>query len=112
MRRARRLDEARVEISLLLTNNTPDSHSFQLPDPRFRWKLRLNTAELQSTDQEIEHPAIDVAAHSVQLLTAVVAATAADNLSATAINKAAPSEPAPALKETEDASAAAVAADD
>ena len=112
VRRARRLDEARVEISLLLTNNTPDSHSFQLPDPRFRWKLRLNTAELQSTDQEIEHPAIDVAAHSVQLLTAVVAATAADNLSATAINKAAPSEPAPALKETEDASAAAVAADD
>jgi len=37
VRRARRLDEARVEISLMLTNNTSDSHSFQLPDPRFRW---------------------------------------------------------------------------
>jgi isoamylase len=111
VRRARRLDEARVEISLLLTNNTSDSHSFQLPDPRFRWKLRLNTAELQSTDQDIEQPAIDVAAHSVQLLTAIVTASAADSLSATAINRA-PSEVAPAIKEPEVASAAAVAADD
>jgi hypothetical protein len=100
-----------VEISLLLTNNTPDSHSFQLPDPTFRWKLRLNTAELQSTDQDIEHPAIDVAAHSVQLLTAIVTASATDSLSATAINRA-PSEPAPGMKEPEVASAAALAADD
>ncbi len=54
LRRASRLDEARVEVSLLLTNNTSESHSFQLPDPRFRWSLRLNSAELQSADQEIE----------------------------------------------------------
>jgi hypothetical protein len=112
VRRARRLDEARVEISLMLTNNTSDSHSFQLPDPRFRWRLALNTADLQGGEQEIEHPAIDVAPHSVQLLTAIVAASVADSVSATAINRAAPSDPAPLLKEAEDASAAAVAADD
>jgi pullulanase/glycogen debranching enzyme len=110
VRRARRLDEARVEISLLLTNNTPDSHSFQLPEPKFLWRLRLNTAEVHSADQEIECPAIDVAAHSVQLLTAIVTITP-DSLAATSISKAAASEPAPAPKETENASAAAVTAD-
>ncbi|HEY4972472.1 MAG TPA: hypothetical protein VII41_02625, partial [Steroidobacteraceae bacterium] len=74
VRRARRLDEARVEVSLLLTNNTSDLHSFQLPDPRFHWWLRLNTADVLHADQEITLAAIDVAAHSVQLLTAIVPA--------------------------------------
>ena len=95
MRRARQLDEARVEVSLLLTNNTSDSHSFQLPEPRFHWWLRLNTADTQSVDQQIECAAIDVAAHSVQLLTAIVPVIAAVDLAATSIGKAASSETAP-----------------
>jgi isoamylase len=95
VRRARRLDEARVEVSLLLTNNTSDSHSFQLPDPRFHWWLRLNSADVQSADKEVEQAAIDVAAHSVQLLTAIVQAAAADSLAATALNKTASPEAAP-----------------
>ena len=107
VRRARQLDEARVEISLLLTNNTSDSHSFQLPEPRFHWWLRLNTADVRGADQEIERPAIDVAAHSVQLLTAIVPVTAAGSVTATSINKAAPAEPAP----TEPASAAVATAE-
>jgi hypothetical protein len=65
-------------VSLLLSNNTSDSHSFQLPEPRFQWWLRLNTADVPNADREIEQPAIDVAAHSVQLLTAIVAAAAAE----------------------------------
>jgi hypothetical protein len=81
----------RVEVSLLLTNNTSDLHSFQLPDPRFRWWLRLNSAEVHSADQEIELAAIDVAPHSVQLLTAIVAATAADAVPAAISNAACPS---------------------
>jgi glycogen operon protein len=96
VRRARRLDAARVEVSLLLTNNTSDLHSFQLPDPRFRWQLRLNTAEVHSADQEIERAAIDVAPHSVQLLTAIVAATAVDAVPAAAIDRAVAPESAPA----------------
>ena len=40
----------------------------------FRWWLRLNTAEMHSADQEVERAAIEVAPHSVQLLTAIVAA--------------------------------------
>jgi glycogen operon protein len=90
VRRARRLDAGRVEVSLLLTNNTSDLHSFQLPDPRFRWQLRLNTAEVHSTDQEIEHAAIDVAPHSVQLLTAIVAATVANDVPVAISNPALP----------------------
>jgi isoamylase len=106
VRRALRLDEARVEVSLLLTNNTSDPHSFQLPDPRFRWWLRLNSAEVYSANQEIELAAIDVAAHSLQLLTAIVPAAAAESLRATSSGKAAPVEPAPAPGETGEASAA------
>jgi glycogen operon protein len=89
VRRARRLDEARVEVSLLLTNNTSDAHGFQLPEPRFHWWLRLNTADVQHADQAIEQPVIDVPAHSVQLLTAIVPATAAGTASAPSAAKAA-----------------------
>jgi len=95
VRRARQLDEARVEVSLLLTNNTSDSHSFQLPEPGFHWWLRLNTADTQSADQQIERPAIDVAAHSVQLLTAIVPVIVAVGLAATSIGKAASTDTAP-----------------
>jgi glycogen operon protein len=102
VRRARRLDEARVEVSLLLTNNTSDSHSFQLPDPRFGWWLRLNTAEVQSADREIDSAAIDVAPHSVLLLTAIAQVTRADGLTTTSSNKAAPSEPASTAVATAD----------
>jgi isoamylase len=76
LRRASRLDEARVEVSLLLTNNTSESHSFQLPDPRFGWSLRLNTADLNAADEQLERPAVEVAAHSLQLFTAIVASAA------------------------------------
>ena len=96
VRRARRLDAGRVEVSLLLTNNTSDSHSFQLPDPRFRWQLRLNTAEIHSTDQEVERAAIDVAPHSVQLLTVIVAARAAEQVPAASNDSAVAPESAPA----------------
>jgi hypothetical protein len=102
VRRARRLDEARVEVSLLLTNNTSDSHSFQLPDPRFGWWLRLNTAEVQSADREIDSAAIDVAPHSVLLLTAIAQVTRDDGLTAMSSNKGAPSEPASTAVATAD----------
>jgi glycogen operon protein len=75
LRRAQRLDAGRVEVSLLLTNNTAELHRFQLPDPTFPWWRRLNTADVTATDQQIETPAIEVAAHSVQLLTAIVTAS-------------------------------------
>jgi len=110
VRRARQLDEARVEVSLLLTNNTADSHSFQLPEPRFQWCLRLNTADVQAAEQQIDRPAIDVAAHSVQLLTAIAPVATASVPAQSSPGKAASSEPlspAPALADSASAGVAA-----
>jgi glycogen operon protein len=111
LRRALRLDEARVEVSLLLTNNTPDSHSFQLPDPRFRWSLRLDSADVRSAEQEIELAVIDVAAHSLQLLTAIVPAAPAGSLTPPLIHKATSSEAATPATEGGTASAVGVSAE-
>jgi glycogen operon protein len=74
VRRALRLDEARAEVSLLLTNTTPDAHAFQLPQPQLRWTLRLDTANAALADRDLDRPQVEVAAHSLQLLTAVVEA--------------------------------------
>lgn len=76
VRRARRLDDGRAELCLLLANNTTDELPFQLPQPLFRWSLRVDTAEPQVMDQPIEEPAVRVAAQSVQLLSCVVEAPA------------------------------------
>jgi isoamylase len=74
VRRACRLDEARAEVSLLLINTTPDLHTFQLPQPLFQWYLRLDTALGTLSDGEIDGPQLELAPHSLQLLTAVVEA--------------------------------------
>jgi isoamylase len=72
LRRAVRLDAARVELTLIFTNNTGDVHTFQLPDPSFPWWLRLNSDDTRQADLAVERDAIDVAPHSVQLLTSIV----------------------------------------
>ncbi len=58
----------------MLANNTGDRHIFQLPQPLFRWTLRLDTANLVLLDRAVEALQLEVDAHSVQLLTAVVEA--------------------------------------
>ena len=72
-RSVRRQDES-AEISLLMINNTGDSHSFSLPQPALPWVARIDSAHPELEDRELEGNDIDVEAHSVQLLTAVVAA--------------------------------------
>jgi isoamylase len=76
VRRARRLDDGRAELCLLLANNTSDEQVFQLPQPLFRWSVRINTADLKVIDQPINQPAIRVLAQSMQLLSAIVEARA------------------------------------
>jgi isoamylase len=73
LRRAARLDETHVEITLMLTNSTDVAHTFQLPDPTFEWWLRLNSDDASAIDVKLERESLDVTPHSVQLLTAVVA---------------------------------------
>jgi isoamylase len=75
VRRALRLDEARAEVSLMLINTSSEARSFQLPQPQFPWILRLDTAGAATSDREIDSPQLDVAPHSLQLLTAEVEAS-------------------------------------
>ncbi len=76
VRRARRLDDGRAELCLLLANNTIDDQVFQLPQPLFEWSVRINTADLQVIDQPVDQPALRVAAQSMQLLSAIIEARA------------------------------------
>jgi len=84
LRRALRLDEARAEVSLLLINTTADVHSFQLPQPHLHWCLRLDTADGALADRDIEGSHVELASHSVQLLTAVVEAPSPEGVVHTA----------------------------
>ena len=77
VRRALRVDAARVEVNLLLTNTTAAVRTFQLPQPALSWWLRVDTADVSLAEHKIEHASVDVAAHSLQCLTAVVEAPAA-----------------------------------
>jgi glycogen operon protein len=70
VRRAVRLPEGPGELCLLLANNTTDQHVFQLPQPLFNWALRVDSASPATAERPIESLQVEVAAHSVQLLTA------------------------------------------
>jgi isoamylase len=71
VRRALRLDDGRVELCLLLINNTDAVRAFELPEPLFQWILRVDSADLGVSDRPVEQPKLDVASQSVQLLTCV-----------------------------------------
>ena len=70
-RRAVRLDDGRVELCVLLINNTEAARTFQLPEPHFSWTLRLDSAEPTVTDRAVTQSQLEVAARSVQLLSVV-----------------------------------------
>ncbi len=76
VRRALRLDEQRAEVSLLLINTSAEARTFQLPQPQFPWRLRLDSATGAAAEQDIDRSQLDVAPYSLQLLTAVVEAAA------------------------------------
>jgi glycogen operon protein len=72
LRRAARLDALRAEVTLVLINNGMTAHTFQLPDPGFGWWLRLNSDEPQGAEVELDRITVEVAPHSVQLLSSIV----------------------------------------
>jgi len=80
VRRAARLDDARAEVSLLLINTTSDTHGFQLPQPQLRWCLRVDTATGALVDRDLDTSQLEVAPHSVQLLTSVVEAASPEGV--------------------------------
>ena len=90
-----RLEDERTEVSLLLINNTGDLHAFILPQPSLPWFARIDSAHLQSQDRQLEGASVQVAAHSVQLLTAIIAAEPPATLVHEEQDKAPEPEPAP-----------------
>jgi glycogen operon protein len=80
VRRSLRLDDGRVELSLLLINNSGEPHNFQLPQPLFRWSLRLDTAVTSTTERVLEQPFQAVGEHSVQLLSALAQAASEEGV--------------------------------
>jgi glycogen operon protein len=70
VRRAMRLADGSGELCLLLVNSTLETHVFQLPQPLFNWGLRVNSADPSRAEGAIEGTQVDVAAQSVQLLSA------------------------------------------
>jgi isoamylase len=71
LRRAVPLDAHRTEITLLLTNNTDDVRTFQLPDPPLSWWLRLDSGDPGGAEHRLPLAAIDAGPHSVLLLTTI-----------------------------------------
>jgi isoamylase len=78
VRRAVRLDEERTEISMLLINNTADVHGFELPGPVLPWVAHIDSARPELEDHDLKETRVEVAARSVQLLTAIVTAQPAE----------------------------------
>jgi glycogen operon protein len=74
VRRVVRRRDGRAEASLLLINNKTLPRSFQLPQPQFAWWLRLDSADIQRSEHEVNQNTVEVAPHSVQLLIAIVEA--------------------------------------
>jgi glycogen operon protein len=74
VRRAALVDAVRAEVSLLLINTGPEPRTFQLPQPHFRWCLRLDTTVAATIEREMAGAQLEVSARSLQLLTALVQA--------------------------------------
>jgi isoamylase len=106
VRRAKRLDDGDAELCLLLANNTLIEQVFQLPQPLFLWRVRVDTADLKVIDQPVDQPAVRVAAQSMQLLSAVVEARAADAMLHTPADTVIQPEYAPQPKPPESATGA------
>jgi isoamylase len=71
LRRAARLEDGRVELCLLLINNTEAQRTFELPEPYFPWSLRLDSAEPNKADQPLAQNKLELTARSMQVLSVV-----------------------------------------
>jgi isoamylase len=80
VRRALRHGESHAELSLILINSSGRPQTFELPQPQFRWWLRMDSADIRRADSEIDGNAVEVAAESLQLLTASVDVRMPDTL--------------------------------
>lgn len=73
-RRACRLADDAVELSLVLINGGPDDIAFQLPESPCTWSRLLNTAEPGMAWGAVREESVTVSAHGLILLMGVAAA--------------------------------------
>jgi glycogen operon protein len=62
-----------IEVSLLLINNTEEARPFELPEPQLAWRCKLDSAQPLAEERDVEDATVETAAHSVQVLVAIVA---------------------------------------
>jgi isoamylase len=71
LRRAARREDGQVEVSLLLLNAGGEPCRFTLPPPGLPWRLRLDSAEFRAAERDVAGDALEAAAHSALLLSAI-----------------------------------------
>ncbi|MDR3415318.1 MAG: glycogen debranching protein GlgX [Nevskia sp.] len=72
LRRAVRVDDGQVDVSLLLLNGAAEPRTFRLPPPSLPWRLLVDSDEPHAVERMLDAETLEVAAHSVVLLTAYV----------------------------------------
>lgn len=72
LQRACRLEDERVEISLLLVNGSEGDVAFQLPELPGTWQRVLDTSGQRAADVQVQAPETTVCAHALVLLLTVV----------------------------------------
>jgi len=73
LRRAVPIDETRVDVTLLLINGSFEDAPFRLPTPRLAWQREIDSADPLAAVAEVREDTVQVAAHSVVLITAIAA---------------------------------------
>jgi glycogen operon protein len=72
LRRAQAYGDKRADVTLILINATPETHTFHLPQPVVAWRLACNSAMPAAPEAAWTEPTIDVEGRSVILLAATV----------------------------------------
>lgn len=73
LRRAVPIDATRVDVTLLLINGSFEDAPFRLPTPRLAWQREIDSADPLAAVAELREDTVQVAAHSVVLITAIAA---------------------------------------
>jgi len=74
LRRAAHASFGRIDVTLLLINNTAEARVFQIPPPRLPWRQQLDSAEPDAIDDGPVGDVVTVASRAVVLLAAEIEA--------------------------------------
>uniref|UniRef100_A0A8J8AYB3 Glycogen debranching protein GlgX n=1 Tax=Coralloluteibacterium stylophorae TaxID=1776034 RepID=A0A8J8AYB3_9GAMM len=72
VRRAGQREDGRVEVTLTLINGSEEDRRFELPAPQFPWMREIDSAAPETPRGRLGAGAVDVQAHALVLLSALV----------------------------------------